>query len=298
MGRNTIGVLISVLLTGPVYAQQTGTAGPFDWAGQIPAAGRLRIADVHGDIRVTAASGDRATVHADVRRTGDRSSEIVFDVVNDGANVTICARWSDSRPCSARGRHDDNDNDSDGESASADFTVQLPRTVRLDVETGNGIIDISGTGSDVVASSGNGAVRIAGATGSVRASSGNGDLTIEGAGGPVTASTGNGAIRAITAEGPVSASTGNGNIDVRMQKLGTRGPMEFSTGNGTVTVSIPASMAADLDADTGHGRIESDFPLQVAGRIDPGHIRGTIGGGGPRLRLSSGNGNLVLRSIN
>jgi hypothetical protein len=293
-----MGVLLGVLVAAPAFAQQTGSPGPFDWSGQISAAGRLRIADVHGDIRVTPSTGDRVTVHADVRHTGHRRSEIVFDVINDGSSVTICARWSDSPACSAHGLHDEDDNDSEGESASADFAVQVPRNVRLDLQTGNGIIDVAGTGSDVVASSGNGAVRIAGASGSVRANSGNGDVTIDGAGGPVTANTGNGAIHAITAEGPVSASTGNGNIDVRMQKLGARGPMDFSTGNGTVTVSMPAAVTADLDADTGHGRIESDFPLQVAGRIEPGHVRGTIGGGGPRLRLSSGNGNLVIRSIN
>jgi len=297
--RYVLGIVLGIASAVPVRAQQTtGSPGPFDWAGQIPAGGRLRIADVHGDIRVSAATGDRVTVHADVRHSGRRRSEIVFDLITDGSGVTICARWADSHSCSTHGNHDDDDDDNGGESASANFTVDLPRIVRLDVQTGNGIIDVSGTGSDVVASSGNGAVRIVGSTGSVRANSGNGDVTIEGVGGPVTVNTGNGAVRAITAEGPVSASTGNGNIEVRMQKLGTRGAMDFSTGNGTVTVSMPASVTADVDADTGHGRIESDFPLQVAGRIDPGHIRGTIGGGGPGLRLSSGNGNIVLRSVN
>jgi DUF4097 and DUF4098 domain-containing protein YvlB len=291
-----LGLVVSIT---PAAAQQaTGSPAPFAWAGQLAAGSRLRIDEVHGDIRVTAAAGDRATVHADVRRSGRHRSEIVFDVVNDGGNITICARWADSPACSVRGLRDDNDDEDGGESASADFTVQLPRTLHLDVQTGNGIIDVAGTASDVVASSGNGAVRIVGATGSVHASSGNGDVTIEGAGGPVTANTGNGAIRALTAEGPVNASTGNGNIDVRMQKLGTRGPMEFTTGNGTVTVSMPGSVTADLDADTGHGRVESDFPLQVAGRIEPEHVRGTIGGGGPRLRLSTGSGNIVLRSVN
>jgi hypothetical protein len=293
-----LGLLVTVT---PAGAQQpTGKPGPFDWTGQLAAGSRLRIDDVHGDVRVTVATGDRVTVHADARRGGHRRSDIVFDVVNDGANVTICARWTDSPACTTHGlRDEDSENDEHGgESASADFTVELPRALRLDVETRNGVIDVAGTGSEVVAMSGNGAVRVVGATGSVHASSGNGDVTIEGAGGPVTANTGNGAIRAITAEGPVSATTGNGNVDVRMQKLGTRAPMEFSTGNGTVTVSMPASIAADLDADTGHGRIESDFPLQVTGRIEPGHVRGTIGGGGPRIRLSSGNGNIVLRSIN
>jgi hypothetical protein len=283
-------------LAAPAGAHHlTGSAAPFDWSGPIPAGARLRIANVHGDVRVSAATAGRVTVHAAVRRGGEHRSGIVFDVIPDGNDVTICARWADGPACTARGQRDEDD-DEGGESASADFTVELPRGIRLDVQTGNGLIDVSGTGTDVNASSGNGTVRVSGSAGSVRVNSGNGPVTVEAAGGPVVANSGNGAVRVTTADGPVNVSTGNGNIDVRMQKLGTHETMDFSTGNGTVTVSMPASFAADLDADTGHGRIESDFPLQVVGRIETGHVRATIGGGGPRLRMSTGNGNLILRS--
>jgi hypothetical protein len=295
-----LGVFLGVILAAPAGAQRvTGSSAPFDWSGAIPAGGQLRVSSVHGDIRVAQGTGggggDRVKVHADLRRTGRHGSQIVFDVVPEGNNVTICARWADGEPCTSRGLRDDNDDD-EGESASADFTVDLPRGIRLDVQTGNGLIDVSGTGTDVVASSGNGAVRIVGSSGSVRVNSGNGAVTVDAARGPVTANSGNGEVRVTTTDGPVNASTGNGNIDVRMQKLGVRESMTFSTGNGTVTVSVPASFAAELDADTGHGRIESDFPLRMSGHIDMGHVQATIGSGGPRLRMSTGNGNLVLRS--
>jgi hypothetical protein len=296
-GLVVMGGLLAIAGTS-AKAQQTanGRAGPFDWSGQLAAGSRVRIVDVHGDIRVAAAPGDRVTVHADVRRSGRRRGDIVFDMVRDGDNITICARWADGPPCTGRGLRDQDDREG-GESASADFTVQLPRALRLDAETGNGVVDVAGTGTDVRASSGNGVVRVAGASAAVDASSGNGDVTVDGAGGPVTASTGNGAVRAYTAIGPVKASTGNGDVDVRMQTLPTHGPMEFTTGNGRVTIALPASLAATLDADTGHGRIESDFSITVDGRFDPSHLRGAINGGGPRIRLSSGNGDLVLRKI-
>ena len=282
----------------PITAQQTmGAKAPFDWSGQVGAGGRVRIADVRGDVRVTAASGDRIAVHAEVRRRGRHGSDIVFDVLPDGNNVTICARWADQPSCTDRGLHDDDDHDG-GESGSADFTVQLPRSLRLDVSTGNGTVDVAGTGSDIDASSGNGALRIAGATGAVRASSGNGDVTVDGAGGPINANTGNGAIHAYTSTGPVIATSGNGDIDVRMQTLPTKTRMEFTTGNGNVTVAAPAALAAILNADTGHGRIDSDFPLTLnGGHLELTHIRAMINGGGPSLLLSSGNGNLVLRKI-
>lgn len=280
----------------PAVSQQTnGAGGPFDWTGQMSAGNRLRIVDVHGDIRVTAATGDRVVVHADVRQRERRGDRIVFDVVPSGGDVTICARWADGPPCTARGLADEDEDE--GDSQLADFTVQLPRNLQLAVETGNGLIDVSGTGTEVSASSGNGKVRIAGASGAVDANSGNGDVTVDGAGGPVKANTGNGTVHAYTGNGPVTASTGNGDIDVRMQSLTRPSAMHFNTGNGSVTVTVPATFAAMLDADTGHGRIESDFPLTVDGRIDPSHIHAAINGGGPSVRLSSGNGDLVLRKL-
>jgi DUF4097 and DUF4098 domain-containing protein YvlB len=292
-----LGLTMTGLVALPAAAQQTtGAAGPFDWTGQVGAGGQVRILDVRGDIRVTAATGDRTIVHAEIHgRHGRRSSVIVFDVMPDGNDVTICARWADRPSCSSHGLHDDDGDHEYGESAAADFTVELPRALRLAAETGNGSIDIAGAGTDVDASSGNGAVRVVGTSGPVHVNSGNGDVTIDDASGAVHARTGNGTIHAYTSVGPVTASTGNGSIDVRMQTLPSSGPMDFTTGNGSVTVTVPATLAAMLDADTGHGRIESDFPITISGHLDLSHVRAAINGGGPTVHLSTGNGNLMLR---
>ena len=299
MHRLSIAIALAALTATSAGAQTRVSPGkPFDWTGQIASGGKLRIIDVHGDIHVTAASGDRVVVHADVRSRGGHDGDLTFDVVPDGSDMLICARWSDGPPCTAEGiRHRGYDSDNDGESAKADFTVQLPRNLRVNVGTGNGAVDVAGTGSDVEASSGNGVVRVSGATGRVDASSGNGEVTVENAGGPVSASTSNGAVKAYTNSGPVNASSGNGDIDVRMGKLAAPAAMAFRTGNGTVTVALPANFSADLDAETGHGAITSDFPLQISGRFGTSHMSGTIGSGGPRIHLSSGNGDLILRKI-
>jgi hypothetical protein len=292
-----LSAIIMTSVTTSATAQTKVSSGkPFDWSGQIAAGGQLRIIDVHGDIHVTAATGDRVVVHAEVRNRGGHDDDLTFDVVPDGDNMLICARWSDGPACTAHGmRH--GGYDSDGESAVAEFTIQLPRNLRLDAGTGNGRVDVAGTGTDVAASSGNGTVRVTGATGKVNASSGNGEVTVEDAGGPVSASTGNGAVKAYTNAGPVNASSGNGDIDVRMTKLAAQGDMSFSTGNGTITVGLPASFSGDLEAETGHGTVSSDFALQVSGRFGTSRMHGTIGAGGERLRLTSGNGDLILRKI-
>jgi DUF4097 and DUF4098 domain-containing protein YvlB len=71
--------------------------------------------------------------------------------------------------------------------------------------------------------------------------------------------------------------------------------MELSSGYGTITVSVPDDFGGELDASTGSGRFYSDFPITVRGRIDPRHVRATIGTGGRRLTMRSGNGDVELR---
>ena len=99
-----------------------------------------------------------------------------------------------------------------------------------------------------------------------------------------------------TADGPVEVRTGNGDIDVSMTQLKARDDMTFSTGSGAVRVTLPAGYNGELDASTGNGELRTDFDLKIQGRMNPRHIRATIGEGGPRLRLTTGNGRLeVLR---
>jgi hypothetical protein len=257
---------------------------PLHWNGKMAPGTTLRVLAVRGDIRVVPASGDEATVDGEIRDASSDRHPVVLDARVDAQTVTICIYRRDVERCDVDGIHGhdvdiDSDDDDDGDHhGGAEITVQLPKGVRIQVTSGNGRVEVTDAGADVTASSGNGAV------------------TVNGAAGRVSARTGNGRVEVATAAGPVSASTGNGAIDVRMAKLTDVSDMHFTTGNGTITVTLPATYAGELDATTGHGTVSSDFPLQVIGRLSPEHVHAEIGsGGGGRLRLETGNGDLVLR---
>ena len=68
--------------------------------------------------------------------------------------------------------------------------------------------------------------------------------------------------------------------------------LEFSTMPGDIAVTIPAATNARVQATTQSGRITSDFPLTQGSSRDR---RGTIGSGGPMLKLSTMNGDIALR---
>jgi DUF4097 and DUF4098 domain-containing protein YvlB len=175
------------------------------------------------------------------------------------------------------------------------MTVLVPRGAQVRVATGNGAVSVERVGGEVSASTGNGRVNVLNTEGAVRVSTGNGDVEVREAKGAVRVSTGNGRVTVSTAQGPVEARSGNGDIDVRMTALRPSEDMTFSTGSGDVRVTLPTDYNGELDASTGNGSISSDFDLKVEGRMSPRRVRATIGTGGAKLRLATGNGGLELR---
>lgn len=285
------------VLASPLAAQQLqGREGTrFTWSERIAPGQWLRVYGNNGRITVTEATGDVAEVvgEKDLRR--GRPEDIAFEVRRTSDGVTICAIIDDESECNDEGvRHRGRWHD-ESNGRRVHFTVHVPKGVNLGVGSGNGDVAVSGATAEVRASSGNGKVRVS-AGGAVHASSGNGDVRVERAGGPVTASSGNGAVFVATTRGPVNASSGNGDVDVTMDALAdVADDMELSSGNGRVTVTVPADFAGELDASTGSGKFYSDFPLTLRGRIDPQRVRATIGRGGRRITMSSGNGDVELK---
>jgi hypothetical protein len=242
----------------PALAQQT--SGPdFTWSGQVSPQGWLRIKNMNGAIRVEESTSDKVEVTATKSwRRGD-PKDVRFEVKKAGPgqnDVLICALWFEDSYCDERGYHSESHGRNSGD-VSVDFTVRLPKGTRVDVGTVNGSINVSG------------------ATAEVRAG------------------TVNGGIEATSTGGPVTASTVNGSVTARMGATGTE-DLNFSTVNGSVTVELPGTLDAELELSTVNGRLSSDYPMMVEGRIDPRHLRATIGKGGRRLKLSTVNGSVRL----
>jgi len=298
MIRRLAPALLAFALATPLAAQQLqGREGSrFTWSERVEPGQWLRVYGVNGRIDATEAAGATAEVvgEKDVRR--GRVEDIAFEVRRESDGVTICAIINEDTRCDDDGvRHRGRWND-DSNGRRVNFTVRVPKGVKLAVGSGNGDVAVSDASAEVRAASGNGRVRVTTSGGPVQASSGNGEVRVERAAGPVRASSGNGRVVVATSRGPVTASSGNGDVEVTMDAIAdVADDMEFSSGNGTVTVTVPADFAGELEASTGSGKFYSDFPLTLQGRINPQRVRATIGRGGRRLTMSSGNGDVELR---
>jgi len=262
----------------------------FTYSRRVSSGSLITIKSLNGPITVTSASGNELEIRAEKRMRGarDDARDMSFEVDESGDGVKICTVYRDQSVC-------DEDTNFNNVRMSVAFVVALPRGARLRAGTGNGEISVEGTGGDIDVGTGNGKVRVSGTSGTVRAATGNGEVSVDGARGQVRASTGNGRVYVSTSSGPVSVSTGNGDIDVRMEALSAGDDMNFSSGSGDIRLTLPADFNGEIDAGTGNGSLHSDFEIRLSGRVDPQHVRGTIGRGGRMIKLRSGNGALELR---
>lgn len=283
-------IALAILVSRAAYAQAQDDAN-FLWSKVLPAGSTVSIKNANGSIDVRESPNERVEVRA-VKTLGNRRGalrDVTFDVREGNGETTICTVYDGASLCDERRRSIRNID------VRVAFTVLIPRSMRLSLATGNGAIAIDQAGAEVTASTGNGRVSVGETTGRVDVSTGNGDVQVESARGPVRVTTGNGRVFVATSSGPVNATTGNGDITVRMRTLSAEAPMTMSSGSGSIRVTLPPEFNGQIDASTGNGSLRSEFDISIVGRIDPRHIRGTIGRGGPLLRLQTGNGSVELR---
>lgn len=268
----------------------------YTWRGALRAGAQLTVKNFNGPIELRGGDAAQVEFRAEKRteRGGGAIEDVAFDIQEDGGgDVTICAVFRGNNPCDRWRDHDDDN--WNRRNVTVAMRITVPRGARVRTVTGNGDLSVENVRGDVSATTGNGRVHVGASEGTVRVSTGNGDVDVRDAKASVHVTTGNGRITVGTNEGPVDARTGNGDIEVAMTRLRAVEDMTFSTGSGDVRVTLPAGYSGELDASTGNGEVQSDFELKVQGRMNPHRVRATIGEGGPRLRLSTGNGRLEIR---
>ncbi len=257
----TVGA--SLLAGSLAGAQERRSDRAFTWEGAIPSGRWLYVRNLNGPVRVERASGSRAEVVGTKRWRRGNPDDVRIEMRKSGDDVIICALWHENSRCDEDGyrtRNDGQRDRNDNNDTSVEFVVQLPAGVKL------------------VASSVNGGLNISGATSEVEA------VTV------------NGTIEATSSGGPVRAQTVNGSITARMSDLGRGGgELDFSTVNGSIEVWLPSETNADIDLRTMYGRVSSDFPMTLNGRINPRHLRAQIGNGGRHISVSTMNGSVDLR---
>lgn len=233
-------------------------AADFQWSWRLDRGQTIEIKGINGAIRAERTDGDRVEVTARKHWRNSDPEQVTIEPIEHAGGVTLCVvypapRGHEPNRCEpGEGGHSEVRNND----VSVDFTVRVPRGVRLAARTVNGDLELGSLDGAVVARTVNGSIELA-----TRQSA--------------------------------SARTVNGSIRASVGERRWRDALEFSTVNGQVTVEIPADVSADVHAKTVNGSISSDFPLTVRGRFRR-QMSGTLGEGGGSLDLSTVNGSIHL----
>lgn len=144
-------------------------------------------------------------------------------------------------------------------SASINYDLRVPHNSQLMIDNTNGSIEITGV---------------------------DGDLQLE---------TTNGKIVAGDIGGSIQGNTTNGSIDCDIARIASDGQIQFTTTNGDLTISLPGKSAFDLRARTTNGSINTDFPVNISGKLIGNRVESDVNGGGPLVYLITTNGSIRVR---
>jgi len=142
---------------------------------------------------------------------------------------------------------------------------------------------------------GDGSIRLRDLKGNLDLESGDGRVEVEGVDGVLRAHSGDGHIRARGRFDNLDVSTSDGRIEAEAVTGSTIGKgWTLKTGDGSVSLSVPENFAADVVLHTGDGHINLEMPVTVEGRYDGSNVHGKMNGGGGLLSIHTGDGSIRL----
>ena len=298
-------ILLALSLILPTTAA-LAAEGTFDKTLTIAGAPSVSVSTGSGYIHIYPGSNNQVHiighVHANPNWFGSnadaRVKEIVDSppIVQSGNTITVSAPHADSDLF---------------RNISIDYDVTTPADTTLKAHTGSGSMEIGGIQGTVTASSGSGSIHIDNIGPAPRIETGSGRIQATNVHGTAFVQTGSGSIElSLAAPGDVTAHTGSGSIRID----GVSGPLRATTGSGSIQAagnptsewraetgsgSIRLQLAPDahftLNAETGSGTIHTDRAILMQGNLNNHHVTGTINGGGPTVRVSTGSGSITIR---
>jgi len=253
--RNVKGIDIDADVNSHTGPRDT-VADHWHYRGRLDPKQWLWIGNTTGSVTVEPATGGWVEVTAVKTYHRSDPARVHIDTASSAEGLTICALWVGGGGHCAAG--DFKPSSQHRNDVAVDFRVRLPSGVRLDVMTVNGTVHVAHASA------------------------------------PLVAVTVNGAIDAETSAGPVRAVSVNGSVRARMSAFGDTGDVSLLTVNGSARAELPRRLDADVEATTMNGSIETDYPLEVTGKLGK-HLRGTVGAGGRKVHITTVNGSITLR---
>jgi hypothetical protein len=264
-----------------------------------PPGGQLTLRADIGSVAVAGHDGPDVVIHADLEGSESFLSDLHISAGQTPSGVTVSARTTH------KGWFEQH---SEGPTR-VQFTIEVPRNYRTDLQTSAGGLDLRDLNASVRASTSGGSAQVQNIAGTVEVHSSGGSIDAEHLKGSSELSTSGGEVTVADSTGDLNLHTSGGSIHIRNDdgkidahtsggsiraELPANHGINLSTSGGSITVLLPGDTRASLDAESSGGNVTSRFPLSAAQISSRSHLRGDIGGGGARISLHTSAGNIRL----
>jgi len=313
--RLALALLCLAALSVPAAAQQTEN---FSRKVRLGANGRVTVANVSGDIVVTAGPGDDVSIEAIKRTTGSRSdlSQVQVQVEDRAGRVDITTNYVSRFNAFFGG----------GPSVSVDYTITVPQSAAVEVRSVSGSVKVTGIRGAARAQTVSGGVALSNVAHAELAKTVSGAIELNDISDAdaLDLNSVSGSVRGTNVKArTVTFQTVSGSFDLNnatcdrvdarsvsggMQLAGTlakNGQYDLRTHSGAVTLTVPANAGFTVDANTFSGDIRSAFAFTIGGDVNEslarrrgpggrGAIHGTVGDGSAQVRVETFSGSIVL----
>lgn len=303
MNHRILSLVLALATTGTALAAE----GSFSRTLSVSGAPTISISTGSGYVHVSTGSQSEVRINARVKSEhswfsggsdSDRVKQITDNppIVQNGNAITIGSSNGDSNKF---------------RNISIDYDVVLPAATTLrvasgsgdlqvanvaslvSVETGSGDIHLANLGPTPHVTTGSGTIRAEGIHGSANLETGSGDIDFnQQAAGDVKAETGSGSVRLHGVNGAVKAETGSGDLEIDGNPASD---WRLNSGSGSVRLSMNSQARYNLNASTSSGSVNVSTPIVMQTGLDKQHIVGSVRGGGPTVRISTGSGDITIR---
>jgi DUF4097 and DUF4098 domain-containing protein YvlB len=273
--------------------------------------GKVYLNNISGDIEIR--TWDRDEVKIDALKVSEASSLsqakencglVTIEVTKEAGLLRIETKYPHKKTFWG----------GDSVNVSVNYKLWIPAKASAEVKSVSGDVDLEAIGGAVKTGLVSGSVTLKKAAAGADLNTVSGELTLEDITGNVYLKTVSGDIDITRVKGSIEAETVSGGVEMRevteagsisakslsgdviyQGKIDPRGRYTLKSHSGDLTMTIPADSAFEFDAETFSGSIESDFPVEISGKMSSRELHGVVNKGGAALRLSTFSGNIDLK---
>lgn len=247
----------------------------FQRSFNVAAESTLDVDNYKGTIHITGSDTNQVTVDVTKRFDGSSSDRkwwmenVQVNFRNDGNHVAVEVKYPQQNCifCWQGLTYE----------AAVELEIHVPRQMNVKVESYKPDIKVASLQGDIRIKSYKSPIEIESTTGAIRIDTYKETIKL----------------RNVVVRGPLDISSYKADLEIDAKSLGDTARLENT--KGSIVLRVPANTGLDVDFDGGRrSSFHSDFPLASRTGSQNDSLRGTVNGGGTRLRLRTERGSVSL----